>query len=147
MRNDASSDSFQRALDEARRGRRSREDGDDAEAGAPHIRADLGLACAEASAGRALFDGAMAWATETASAPLALASPGAPALETGADIGDEFGLGADMTEPEMKRAWRAFVWRHHPDRQPPGARPRAGARVAAANALYDRARRDIARKV
>src|SRR5574337_361800 len=144
MRNDASSDSFQRALDEARRGRRSREGGDDAGAGGPHIRANLGLACAEASAGRALFDEAMAWATETAPAPPAIASPAARVLETAAGIGDDFGLGADMTEPEMKQAWRAFVWRHHPDRQPPGARLLAGARVAAANALYERARRGMA---
>jgi hypothetical protein len=45
----------------------------------------------------------------------------------------------------LTERWRAFVWRNHPDRQPAHARDRANARVAAANALYDQARRGLRR--
>ena len=55
-------------------------------------------------------------------------------------IASELGLGAALTEPQLRRRWRAFVWRNHPDRQPPYAREQATDRVAIANTLYDQAR-------
>jgi hypothetical protein len=45
------------------------------------------------------------------------------------------------TPDALAERWRDFLWRNHPDRLPPDARERANAKVALANALYDRARR------
>jgi hypothetical protein len=61
-------------------------------------------------------------------------------------IAAELGLDAPLTLRELTSRWRDFVWRHHPDRQPIEARDRANARVAIANALYQRARRELAEK-
>ena len=62
-----------------------------------------------------------------------------------ATIASELGVGAGVTEGQLTRRWRAFVWRNHPDRQPVHARERANIRVAIANTLYDQARRDLTR--
>jgi hypothetical protein len=60
-------------------------------------------------------------------------------------IAIELGLGTALTLDQLTSRWRDFVWRNHPDRQPEAARERANARVAIANTLYDRARRDLAK--
>ena len=52
---------------------------------------------------------------------------------------------AALTLGQLTSRWRDFVWRNHPDRQPVDARERANARVAIANTLYDRARRELAK--
>jgi len=144
------SQSFQRALEEASRARRSLDAGDDAEqkASAPNVRVELGLPSAAAGAGKARWEEAMTWAIEAAPATVPAIASSAPASPVATlHVSDELGLGADLTDTERKRLWRAFVWRHHPDRQPPGARRDANARVAMANALYDRARRDAAQSL
>jgi hypothetical protein len=51
-----------------------------------------------------------------------------------------------VTPDQLAARWRNFVWRNHPDRQPARERDHAGARVAIANALYDRARRELAKR-
>ena len=61
------------------------------------------------------------------------------------DIASEIGLGAALTLDQITSRWRDFVWRNHPDRQPEAARERANARLAIANTLYDRARRELAK--
>ena len=65
--------------------------------------------------------------------------------ETSAEIAMELGLGAALTLDQLTSRWRDFVWRNHPDRQPVAAREGANRRVAIANTLYDRARRDRAK--
>jgi hypothetical protein len=65
--------------------------------------------------------------------------------DTSAEIERELGLGAPLTLTELTARWRDFVWRNHPDRQPPDARARANMRVAIANALHEGARRKLAR--
>ena len=66
--------------------------------------------------------------------------------DTQTEIAAELGLGGPLTLGQLTSRWRDFVWRHHPDRQPIEARERANARVAIANALYGRARRELAEK-
>jgi hypothetical protein len=68
---------------------------------------------------------------------------GVPA--TPSEIAAELGLGAALTLDQLTSRWRDFVWRNHPDRQPVDARSQANARMAIANALYDRARRELAK--
>ncbi len=72
------------------------------------------------------------------------AAPGPSDTQT--EIAAELGLGGPLTLGQLTSRWRDFVWRHHPDRQPIEARERANARVAIANALYGRARRELAEK-
>jgi hypothetical protein len=62
-----------------------------------------------------------------------------------AEIATELGLGAALTLDRLTSRWRDFVWRNHPDRQPVDARAQANARMAIANTLYDRARRELAK--
>jgi hypothetical protein len=62
-----------------------------------------------------------------------------------AEIATELGLGAALTLDRLTARWRDFVWRNHPDRQPADARVQANARMAIANTLYDRARRELAK--
>ena len=62
--------------------------------------------------------------------------------DTSIDIAAELGLSAALTLDQLTSCWRDFVWRNHPDRQPVAARERANRRVAIANTLYDRARRE-----
>jgi hypothetical protein len=144
---DRPGDSFQSALDEARR-----KDRNDDLAGAqrPRILTGLALDPSSGSGGKARFGLAMDWTDEPAGPP---APPqqhpsreAAPApADTPAEIAMELGLGAPQTLGELTSRWREFVWRNHPDRQPIEARERAGARVAIANALYQQARRELAK--
>ncbi|HEX9168525.1 MAG TPA: hypothetical protein VF886_06285 [Roseiarcus sp.] len=66
--------------------------------------------------------------------------------DTPAEIAAELGLAGPLTPDQLASRWRNFVWRNHPDRQPAHARKRANARVAIANTLYDRARRELAKR-
>jgi hypothetical protein len=65
--------------------------------------------------------------------------------DTPSEIAAELGLGAALTLDQLTSRWRDFVWRNHPDRQPADARAQANARMAIANTLYDRARRELAK--
>src|ERR1700689_4500865 len=66
--------------------------------------------------------------------------------DTPAEIAAELGLAGPVTPDQLASRWRNFVWRNHPDRQPARERDHAGARVAIANALYDRARQEPAQR-
>jgi hypothetical protein len=147
------SDAFQRALDEA--GRKDRELNDDG-AGPTRGARVRGVAFGPAagSGGKARFGLALDWTAEPADRPAPpqppppQTQPRVPPARTGetsAEIATELGLGAALTLDQLTSRWRDFVWRNHPDRQPEAARERANARVAIANTLYDRARRNLAK--
>ena len=90
----------------------------------------------------------MDWADEPADpAPPAeppLRQPARSSGDPSAEIAAELGLGVALTLTQLTSRWRDFVWRNHPDRQPADGRAEANARMAIANALYDRARREFA---
>jgi hypothetical protein len=143
---DSSGDAFRRALEAVRLGACAKpdEEGSSILGPGPGVRLDLGPE--RGGGGEARWGLAMDWADE-APAPQALAprrlSPDRAPVSTDVadDVARELGFAAGMTAEAMTQRWRTFVWRNHPDRQPAHARDRANARVAAANALYDQARR------
>ena len=142
---------FQRALDEARRKDRRLRDDSSAPAGGPRVTGSLDFGPAPGSGGAARFGLALEWTAEPADQPggQAPASTGeaAPRLaDTPTEIAAELGLAGPLTLDQLGSRWRNFVWRNHPDRQPAHARKRANARVAIANTLYDRARRELAER-
>jgi hypothetical protein len=142
--------SFQRVLDEPRRENSAASEDSLEPARAPRLRAGLALGPADGSGGKARFGLALDWTDEPADrpAPPPRPSPREAARRSGdtpAEIAAELGLGAPLTPVELTSRWRDFVWRNHPDRQPIEARAQANARVAIANALYERARRKLAR--
>jgi hypothetical protein len=147
------SDAFQRALDEA--GRKDRELNDDGAGPTREARVrGVAFGPAAGSGGRARFGLALDWTDEPADRPAPPqpppphTQPRAPPARTGetsAEIATELGLGAALTLDQLTSRWRDFVWRNHPDRQPVEVRERANTRVAIANTLYDRARRDFAK--
>jgi hypothetical protein len=138
---------FERALDEARRNGRAR--GAD-EGSAPLARAYVRVSADLArtpGGGEARWGLAMDWAGEPPepSGPPALI-PGQSAhacTDTAAEIARELGVDRASTLAQLMALWRDFLWRNHPDRQPAQARERANARVAIANTLYERARREL----
>ena len=141
-------DVFRRALDETCRVPPTQRE----EKGGLNTGARLG-ACfdfppADGGGGEARWDQAMEWADE----PPAFLAPTAPKLPSdpasaSADVAEtvarELDFRAGLPAKTLTERWRAFVWRNHPDRQPAHAREQANARVAVANALYDRARRAL----
>jgi hypothetical protein len=146
---DRGSDAFQRVLDEA--GRKDRELYDNAAlpTGKARVR-DVAFGPAAGSGGKARFGLALDWTDEPPDRPAPSQPP--PPRESAVRSGDtstaiaaELGLGAMLTLGELTSRWRDFVWRNHPDRQPVDARERANTRVAIANTLYDRARRELAK--
>jgi hypothetical protein len=144
-------DSFERALDEARRQDQRLSDGGPGQAGGPRVRASLELGPEPGSGGEARFGLALDWTDEPADRlerpPSASTSQAARnRADTAAEIAAELGLAGPLTLDQLGRRWRNFVWRNHPDRQPADERERANARVAIANTLYDRARRELAKQ-
>jgi hypothetical protein len=141
------SDAFQRALDEAARNDRAANEKRVGPTGAPHVRS-VAFAAAPGAGGKARFGLVLDWTDETADRPPPpQPPPRQPARRSGAspsEIAAELGLGAAFTLDQLTSRWRDFVWRNHPDRQPPDARDQANARMAIANTLYDRARRELA---
>ncbi len=151
MASERDGEAFQRALDEMRR------DEFDFDAlcrspfARPNMRARVELARALGGGGKARWDLAMDWTAESATqlTPAAPARPSEPelsSLELTATIARELGVGADLTHRQLTSRWRDFLWRNHPDRLPAHDRERANLRVAVANALYDRALRDLAKR-
>ncbi len=146
---DRRSDAFQRALDEA--GRKDRAPNDDGPGltGGARVRG-VAFGAPPGSGGKARFGLALDWTDEPRDPPAPPPRPpprepaGRPG-DTSAEIATELGLGAALTLDQLTSRWRYFVWRNHPDRQPVDARGRANTRVALANALYDRARRELAK--
>lgn len=137
---DPSGDAFAHALDEA--GRRAPEPKD--EPARPVIGA-FGLSFEvgpeRGGGGEMRWARARDWADEPP-APLAI-HPAPPSGDVAESVARELGFSAGMTAHALTERWRAFVWLNHPDRQPLEARDCANARVAAANALYDGARRRL----
>ncbi len=137
---------FEHALDEARR------NGPGADGGADciivaKVRARVDFGPEHGGGGEARWGLAMAWVGEPNERPASAAAGASRPAPLSADsleaIAGELGVGAALTERQLRRRWRAFVWRNHPDRQPAEARDEANARVAIANTLYDRARREL----
>jgi hypothetical protein len=150
---DRHSETFQRALDEAGRKDRALNDSGPSPMGGARMRG-VAFGPAAGSGGKARFGLALDWTDEPAdrSAPPQPPPPQTPPRETparsgetSAEIATELGLGAALTLDQLTSRWRDFVWRNHPDRQPVDARKRANTRVAIANTLYDRARREFAK--
>lgn len=147
---DRRDDAFQRALDEARRQDRGLNDDGSEPAGGPRVRVNLEFGPAPGSGGEARFGLALAWTDDPADglgrlAPASTAETANNPADTPAEIAAELGLAAPLTPDQLASRWRKFVWRNHPDRQPDHARERANARVAIANTLYHRARRELAK--
>jgi hypothetical protein len=150
---DRHSETFQRALDEAERKDRALNDSGPGPMGGARMRG-VAFGPAAGSGGKARFGLALDWNDEPADrpAPPQPPSPQTPPREpparsgeTSAEIATELGLGAALTLDQLTSRWRDFVWRNHPDRQPVEVRERANTRVAIANTLYDRARREFAK--
>ncbi len=59
-------------------------------------------------------------------------------------IARELGLDQALSEKDLGRARRLFMWRHHPDRCEESQRAHADRRVAVANMLVDRERARLA---
>jgi hypothetical protein len=138
---DRRTDAFQRALDEAGRKDLAPHDSGAGATGGPRVR---GVAF-----GAARFGLALDWTDELGDRPAPpqppLHEPVGRSGDTSIEIAAELGLGSALTLHQLTSRWREFVWRNHPDRQPEAARERANGRVAIANTLYDRARRDLAK--
>jgi hypothetical protein len=144
---DRRNDAFQRALDEAGRKDLAHDSGAGAMGGF-RVRG-VAFGAAPGSGGKARFGLALDWTDELGDRPPPPQPPPREPVErsgdTSIEIATELGLGSALTLHQLTSRWRDFVWRNHPDRQPEGARERANARVAIANTLYDRARRDLAK--
>ncbi|MBV9289873.1 MAG: hypothetical protein JO288_19025 [Hyphomicrobiales bacterium] len=141
---DGDDNGFQQALEETDRGRRAL-DHDSASGAILAAKAlPLDLGQAPGGGGQARWGLAMSWTSE---GDETIAHPPAPMAELAAVDPDEEAIAAELgidtapSKDQLTRRWRAFLWRNHPDRQPPNARGRANDRVAIANSLYDQARR------
>ena len=146
---DRRADAFQRALDEAGRKDRAPNDSGAGLTGGARLRG-VAFGAAPGSGGKARFGLALDWTDELTDRPAPppqppLREPARRSGDTSAEIATELGLGTALTLDQLTSRWRDFVWRNHPDRQPMDAREGANARVAIANTLYDRARRDLAK--
>jgi hypothetical protein len=146
---DRDTELFQRALDEAGRSNGAASAG--SEVGLEStliVRAPVEFGPAHGGGGEARWGLAMNWTSEPDERPASLtpieASETKGLREDHQEaVASELGIGGALTERQLTRRWRAFVWRNHPDRQPPDAREQATERVAIANMLYDRARSEL----
>lgn len=139
---------FDQALDEARRSGEaaSADRGLDSFMTAK-VRARVDFGREHGGGGEARWGLAMNWVDEPnerlASTAASAPRPAPASADTAETIASELGVAVALTERQLRRRWRAFVWRNHPDRQPADARDEANARVAIANMLYDQARRQL----
>jgi hypothetical protein len=146
---DRESELFQRALDEACRtnGAASADSAVGFDS-TPIVRPLVEFGPAHGGGGEARWGLAMNWASEPDERlPSLTPSHGSETTAHCEDdqlaIASELGIGGALTERQLTYRWRAFVWRNHPDRQPPDAREQATERVAIANTLYDEARSEL----
>lgn len=140
-------DGFLSALDEARRQAQAPDDDRRRPRGGARVRAQLEFGPAPVSGGEARFGLALEWTDEPSdrAGRQAPASTEEAALDP-AEIAVELGLSGPLTQDQLVSRWRDFLWRNHPDRQPAHARRGANDRVAIANTLYDRARREFVKR-
>jgi hypothetical protein len=145
---DRRNDVFQRALDEAGQKDRAPDDSGAGPTGGFRVHG-VAFGAAPGSGGKARFGLALDWTDEPTDRPAPpqppLREPVERSGDTSTEIAAELGLGTALALGQLTSRWRDFVWRNHPDRQPEAARERANARVAIANTLYDRARRNLAK--
>ena len=146
---DRAGEAFRRALDGTARAADLRGDKRGAPAVGLWVGAGFDLAAARGG-GEARWSLALEWEDESpapAEPPLQALSSSPPQslADTAEAVAGELGFTEGLGKEELARRWRAFVWLNHPDRQPAHAGERANARVAVANALYDRARRALRR--
>jgi hypothetical protein len=73
-------------------------------------------------------------------------APVSPMSESLDAIELELGLDHALSDEDIKRAKRRFMWRNHPDRRNEAQRSLADRRVAIANMLIDRARAELTAK-
>ncbi len=139
---DRRSDAFQRALDEAASNDRAPNGNGSDATGSPRMRG-VAFGATPSSGGKARFGLALDWTDEPADPTPPPPQPPERSGDPSAEIASELGLGAALTLDQLTSRWRDFVWRNHPDRQPVDVRSQANARVAIANTLYDRARREF----
>jgi hypothetical protein len=148
---DRETELFQRALDEARLSNcPASADGGARFESRPVMRITIEFGPTRGGGGEARWGHALNWASEPEERPGSLTPiRGADVEGLREDdpeaIASELGIGAALTEHQLTRRWRAFVWQNHPDRRPPYARERATVRVAIANTLYDQARSRLAK--
>ena len=142
---DGSGQAFRRALDEifGRESDTTDRRNSRAQAVGPGAGGELGPV--HGAGGEARWGLAMGWAEEPAAHEAPSTAAPLKCVDLAKSVRRELGLRAGLTREQMAESWRAFVKRHHPDRQPAGSRDEANARVALANALYDRARRSLPR--
>ena len=147
---DRSGEAFLRALDEAGHSLLAAAEDDPPPPRPNAPPASVHFGSGQGGGGEARWSFAMQWTDEFV--PLLARPASDPAREPEASrsemelaIAEELGLGAALNPGQMAARWRDFLWRNHPDRQPAHDRGRAGARVAIANALYDEARRELAK--
>ena len=92
-----------------------------------------------ATGGASHWRAALDWLEEQ-EGPTALVES-APAADEGPEaVLAELGLTENLTDQELSRLRRLYMWRNHPDRHRESQRASATRRVAIANMLLDRAR-------
>jgi hypothetical protein len=89
--------------------------------------------------GASHWQAALAWIEEQ-DEPTALVEAQLVAVEGAEAILAELGLTEGLTDEELTRLRRLYMWRNHPDRHRESQRASATRRVAIANMLVDRAR-------
>jgi hypothetical protein len=147
MRFDLMNDSFDDVLEETRRHQGVANRDDTSEYARPRAPRSVGIGPAQSGGGEAGWDLAMSWTAgldemmAPTPSPVGEATPLGP--EAAEMVAAALGIGVRASEDYLTLRWRAFVWRNHPDRQPPRARQRANALVAIANSLYQRERRKL----
>jgi hypothetical protein len=144
---DRTGEAFLQALEQARRGEQAMIESWP-EPSRPEAHVSVSLSTDRGGGGEARWVWAMQWTDGLPAAPArppSGQSDGSRA-ESATAIAEELGLGTVLTQRQLAQRWRDFIWRNHPDRQPEEAREGADARVAIANALYDEARRILAKR-
>jgi hypothetical protein len=101
---------------------------------------------AAATGGAAHWAAAFGW-LEDQEAPEAaiVVEPQQPRAESPQAISDELGLNENLTQDELNRLRRLYMWRNHPDRHSEAQRENATRRVAIANMLLDQAQARLTR--
>jgi hypothetical protein len=146
---DRETELFQRPLDEARRSTGAASAGGEVGFDSTLIvQAPVEFGPALGGGGEARWGLAMNWTSEPDERPASLSpiegnETKGLCEDNQEAVASELGIGGALTERQLTRRWRAFVWRNHPDRQPPDAREQATERVAIANMIYDRARSEL----
>ncbi len=93
----------------------------------------------QAAGGASHWHAALDWLDEQ-DGPTALVESPSIVDDSAEAVLAELGLAENLTERELSRLRRLYMWRNHPDRHRESQRANATRRVAIANMLLDRAR-------